>query len=57
MVKVDNISFGYNSKKALKGIELEAGKGEFIGLMGPNGSGKTTLMRCINRLLLIQEGL
>ncbi|OPY33718.1 MAG: Cobalamin import ATP-binding protein BtuD [Methanomassiliicoccales archaeon PtaU1.Bin030] len=57
MVKVEKISFGYNSKKALKGIELEAGKGEFIGLMGPNGSGKTTLMRCINRLLTIQEGL
>lgn len=57
-VKLDNISFGYTStKKTLKDIKIEAGKGEFIGLMGPNGSGKTTLMKCINRLLSIQEGL
>jgi iron complex transport system ATP-binding protein len=56
-IKVDNISFGYNtSMKTLKGIEIEAEKGEFIGLMGPNGSGKTTLMRCINKLLAIQDG-
>lgn len=57
-VKVDKISFGYTAgKKTLKDIRIEAGKGEFIGLMGPNGSGKTTLMRCINRLLSIQDGL
>ncbi|MDW5562035.1 MAG: ABC transporter ATP-binding protein [Methanomassiliicoccus sp.] len=55
-VRADKISFGYTSKGTLKGIDIKAGRGEFIGLMGPNGSGKTTLMRCLNRLLSIQEG-
>ena len=32
--------------KALKGVNLEIGKGMF-GLLGPNGAGKTTLMRVI----------
>jgi len=56
MLKVNNISFRYNSKNALSNISIEAGTGEFIGLMGPNGSGKTTLMRCINNILHAQEG-
>ncbi len=56
IVKVKDISFGYNGQKTLKSIDIEAGRGEFIGIMGPNGSGKTTLMRCINKLLSIQGG-
>ncbi len=55
-VRADKISFGYTSKGTLRGIDIRANKGEFIGLMGPNGSGKTTLMRCLNRLLSIQDG-
>jgi iron complex transport system ATP-binding protein len=56
MLKINNISFSYNCKKAVNGVTIQANKGEFIGLMGPNGSGKTTLMRCINRVLHAQEG-
>jgi len=55
-VRAEKISFGYTNRGTLKGIDIQANKGEFIGLMGPNGSGKTTLMRCLNRLLSIQEG-
>ncbi|HUT27471.1 MAG TPA: ABC transporter ATP-binding protein [Methanomassiliicoccales archaeon] len=61
MVKVDNISFSYGTKrnlcsKTLKDITIHAGKGQFIGIMGPNGCGKTTFMRCINKVLKPQEG-
>ena len=35
----------------LKGIDFEAGDGEFVGIIGPNGSGKSTLLRCIYRVL------
>lgn len=35
----------------LRGLNLELGRGETIGLAGPNGSGKTTLLRVIATLL------
>jgi putative ABC transport system ATP-binding protein len=34
----------------LQGVNLEIGKGEFLGLMGPSGSGKTTLLNLIGGL-------
>lgn len=40
----------------LKDINLSAGKGRFMGLLGPNGSGKTTLLHCLNRLLIPSGG-
>lgn len=35
----------------LKGVSIEAGKNDFIGIIGPNGSGKSTLLKCIYRVL------
>lgn len=35
---------------ALKGINLNVEKGEFLGIMGPSGSGKTTLLNLISTI-------
>lgn len=56
MLKVDNVSGGYDGEKVIKDIHFSVGKGEFFGILGPNGSGKTTLLKLISGLLELQQG-
>ena len=46
MVSIDNVSVKYK-KTILKEVNIEASKGECIGLLGLNGSGKSTLLSAI----------
>ena len=41
---------------ALKDINLNVKKGEFIGIIGDNGAGKTTLLKVISKILSPTEG-
>ena len=54
LIKVKNLKkqykIGSQIVSALKGINFEINKGEFISIMGPSGSGKTTLMNIIGCL-------
>lgn len=45
-----------NGVHALKDINLQIGRGEFVSIIGPSGSGKSTLLRSINRLNPITSG-
>lgn len=40
MIKVDNVSFGYKTKKVIDDISLEINEEEFIAIIGVNGSRK-----------------
>jgi putative ABC transport system ATP-binding protein len=42
---------------ALRGIDLEVEKGEFISIVGPSGSGKTTLLNIIGCIDYPSEGM
>ena len=42
--------------RLLDQVDLNADKGELVGLIGPNGAGKTTLLRTIGGLLKAREG-
>ncbi len=46
----------FGAVEVLKGIELEAKKGEFIARVGPSGCGKSTLLAMIAGLETVSEG-
>ncbi len=58
MLKVDNLSFGYDKgkKNILNNISFELHQGQFLAILGNNGAGKSTLMKCINRIFQPQSG-
>ncbi|MBE6015033.1 MAG: ABC transporter ATP-binding protein [Lachnospiraceae bacterium] len=51
MVKVDNLTFGYEEMPVLESLSIEARGGEILLIEGENGSGKTTLLNCITNLV------
>jgi NitT/TauT family transport system ATP-binding protein len=42
--------------KALEGIDLDVGQGEFVSLIGPSGCGKSTLLRIVGDLISPSTG-
>lgn len=55
-IKTEDIQVSFGGKEILKGITLNAGKKEFIGIIGPNGSGKSTFLKCVYRILKPDNG-
>lgn len=56
IISMKNISYAYDEKLVLDGINFELEKGMFMGLVGPNGGGKTTLIKLILGLLKPDQG-
>ncbi|MDO5581977.1 MAG: ABC transporter ATP-binding protein [Planctomycetia bacterium] len=56
MLKVDHLSFQYGKKTILSNISFEIPSESITVLLGPNGSGKTTLLRCLDLILVPQQG-
>lgn len=64
MIKCSNVSFKYinntegknEEKYALKNVNLEVQKGEFLVILGHNGSGKSTIAKHMNALITPSEG-
>ncbi|MEO9631914.1 MAG: ATP-binding cassette domain-containing protein [Sulfitobacter sp.] len=49
-LKIKDLHKSFGSHEVIKGISLEAQKGEVIAILGASGSGKSTFLRCINLL-------
>lgn len=54
-IQVKGVVHSYREKEVLSDINLEVGRGEIIGLLGPSGAGKTTLIKILTGQL-IQSG-
>ena len=46
----------YGPRKALDGVDIGVGAGEFVALLGPNGAGKTTLFQLLTGLFVPDGG-
>jgi len=46
----EKVSVRTGKQEILKGISLEAHRGEILSIIGPAGAGKTTFLRCLNRM-------
>ncbi|MCQ8278186.1 sulfate/molybdate ABC transporter ATP-binding protein [Acetobacteraceae bacterium KSS8] len=55
-VALRNVSCVFGRTPAVRGIDLEVARGEFLALVGPSGAGKTTLLRIIAGLQPGYEG-
>lgn len=56
MIKINNLSSGYDNIQILKNINLEVLSGNLTTVIGPNGAGKSTLLRTISGLTFINQG-
>lgn len=55
-VEFKDVSFAYDDKDILKGINLEVKAGEIAAFVGPSGVGKTTLVNLIPRFYDVTKG-
>ena len=51
ILKIVGLQVAYGGIKAVKGVDLEVGKGELVTLIGANGAGKTTTLKAITGTL------
>ncbi len=51
MLKIENMSCGYDNKKVIKNLSIELEKGKLYGVIGINGCGKSTLLNAISSLI------
>ncbi|MCH8524876.1 MAG: ATP-binding cassette domain-containing protein, partial [Balneolales bacterium] len=56
MLHLAGITYFIGDRCLFSGLNLQANKGDRIGLIGPNGAGKTTLLRLIAGKLKPEEG-
>src|SRR6056297_651186 len=55
-IEVRQVMKSYDKVIAVDHINLEVGKGELFGVIGPDGAGKSTLFRILTTLLIPDEG-
>ena len=55
-ISTQGLTYEVEGKTLLDGVDLQADRGQLVGLIGPNGAGKTTLLRTISGILRHRHG-
>lgn len=56
ILSIKNLSKTLQQTPILNNITFDIKKGEIVTIVGPSGGGKTTLLRCLNRLIEVDNG-
>ena len=56
VIHIHGLTKSYGRVQALRGVNLDVGRGECFGFLGPNGAGKTTTIRCLLDLIRPDAG-
>ena len=56
VLKLENVSFSYGSKKVLQNLSFQFEKGQMYAIMGQSGAGKTTLLSLLSGLAKANSG-
>ena len=56
VISLRNLRKSFGALEVLKGISLDAYRGDVIAILGSSGSGKSTMLRCINMLEIPTAG-
>lgn len=54
---VRHVVKSFGAVQALRGVDLEVGRGECVAVVGDNGAGKSTLVKCVSGVLQPDDGL
>ncbi len=56
VIETENLTYAFENKPIVSGLDLTIQRGDRLGIVGPNGSGKTTLLRLLLGELQPQRG-
>ena len=56
MIQVNQVTKSFGDFQALKGVNMNVGRGDIYGLVGPNGAGKSTIIRHLTGVYRQDEG-
>src|SRR5919106_2769372 len=56
MLKIQNLSVDYGTRRILHDVSFDVQSGEVLALIGPNGAGKSTLIRAVSGVIPIAGG-
>ncbi|HCQ67393.1 MAG TPA: ABC transporter ATP-binding protein [Rhodobacteraceae bacterium] len=56
LLKLSDFRVRYGAVEAVRGIDMEIGKGEIVALLGANGAGKSSTMNAVAGLVPVTQG-
>lgn len=57
MIRLRGVSKAFGSNEVLRGLDLDVPTGTTLAVLGRSGTGKSVLLRCVARLLQVDEGM